>query len=193
MKITERSQQAVSKRYVDQFRAALADMINGVARAGQIYVQAITEEPEMAALFATEFASTIPSTAWASFEAVGRGWMHPKLLMGAGGRYAAKIKRLPYSTQEQIFEGKRFDLLTASGEILKVDIRECQPEQVEQLVDATRIRSLAEQKAWIEAQRAAAPKDEVEVMPYIITDGKVTFRRGVSLTRQEIKRLLQEM
>lgn len=120
--------------------------------------------------------------------------MHPKLLMGGGGRYSSHIKRLPYSDQEQIFDGKRYDLLTSDGDKLRVDVRQITPEQAEQMFDRSHIRSISEQKAWLESRKKQPQKTDIaETMPYTINSGKVFFRRGVELTRSELKRLLQEM
>ena len=181
-------------RYIEQFKQAFTAGIESIVKASEIYVKAIDEDPAIKDRFRNEFSDIIPSSAWSGFEAVGRKWMHPKLLMGGGGRYSTQIKKLPYSDQDQIFTGKRYGLLTADGDTLMVDVRSITPEQAEQLFDRSHIGSLAEQKAWIEARKKMPQKaEEVQVMPYSITDGKVYFRKGTSLTRVELKRLLQEM
>ena len=177
---------------MDEFGRALAAGLEGFARAAAVYVAALDKDPRNADAFRDKFADVIPASAWSGFEAVGRKWMHPRLLMGSGGRYASKIKRLPYSTQERIFEGERFEVTLPGGDVLKVDIREATPEQVEQLLDGTHVRTPSEQRAWMES-RAAVKSVDAEVLPYTMSDGKVTFRRGVSLTRAELKRILQEM
>jgi len=180
-------------RYIEQFRNAFTAGIDSIVNASQVYVKAIDEDPEIKERFKKEFSDMIPASAWSGFEAVGRKWLHPKLLMGGGGRYATMIKRLPYSDQEQIFEGKRYDLLTIDGDKLLVDVRQVTPEQAEQLFDRSHIRSVSEQKAWLESRKRTPEKTEVQTMPYSITSGKVYFRRGVELTRSELKRILQDM
>lgn len=177
---------------VEEFKQAFARGMESIVSASEIYVQAIDENPNMKDVFIAECADFIPASAWSGFEAVGRKWLHPKLLMGGGGKYASKIKRLAYSDQEAVFSGKRFEMLTAEGQVLKVDIRQVEPDQADQLFDGTHIRTMAEQKAFIEA-RKSKPAEEVDVMPYVITDGKVSFRRGVALNKTEMRRILQEM
>ncbi len=182
--------------YINDFRNAFSDGLNSIVKASQIYVVAIDENPKIADDFVREFRDVIPATAWAGFEAVGRKWMHPRLLMGGGGRYGSKIKRLPYSAQEQIFNGGRFDLLTNKGDTLSVDIRELEPEQVDQIIDNNHIRTLSEQRAWLENQRTSDEEEIVQLAEkpaYVISSGKVCFRRGITMTRNEVKRLLQEM
>jgi hypothetical protein len=180
-----------TRDYLTEFRDAFNAGINNIVKAASIYVEAIDHNPLLADRFVDEFSETVPATAWAGFEAVGRKWMHPRLLMGGGGRYSNKIKRLPYSTQERIFEGGRFDLLTSGGDTLKIDIREATPAQVEQLLDGSHVRTPSEQRAYIESQSMG--KDEADPMPYTVSDGRVTFRRGTVLTKNEVRRLLVEM
>lgn len=186
--------EAIAKRdYVSEFRAAFSAGVEAIVRAAAIYVAAIDEDRNNADLFRGSFQDIIPASAWAGFEAVGRKWMHPKLLLGGGGAYSAKIKRLPYSAQEAIFDGQRFDLLTKDGDTLKVDLRECTPDQVEQLIDGSTVRTLAAQRAWLEARAIAPAPQDVERLPYYISGGRVVFRRGVSMTKRELNRVLSEM
>lgn len=183
----------VKRDYVTEFREAFSVGIDNIVKASAIYVAAIDENPHNAAAFREAFADTIPDSAWGSFEAVGRKWMHPKLLLGAGGRYSGRIKRLPYSVQDSIFSGQRFDLLTTTGDTLKVDVRECTPEQVDQLIDGNSIRNLSSQRAWMEARAAAPAPVDVEQLPYTIAGGKIIFRRGVVMTKRELTRIIKEM
>jgi len=105
---------------------------------------------------------------------------------------SARIKRLPYSMQERVFAHERFPLLTGNGETLQIDMLEATCEQLDQLCDGDSVRNLAEQKAYQET-RAILDQEKPEVMPYTVAGGRVSFRRGVTLTRAELKRLLQEM
>jgi len=180
-----------TQKYIEQFRDAFTSGIDSIVESAKIYVEAIEDDPNNKSKFVEAFEDVIPVSAWSGFEAVGRKWMHPKLLLG-GGKYASKIKRLPYSDQERIFEGARFDMLTSDGQTLKVDVRNITKEQADQMFNNTHIRTLAEQKAWIES-RKAEPEEVVELIPYTISGSKVRFRRNVELTRNELKRILQDM
>jgi hypothetical protein len=179
--------------YKLEFSEALTCGIDNIAQAARVYVEAIDANPALADEFAADFRDIVPASAWAGFEAVGRKWMHPRLLMGGGGRFASKIKRLPYHTQERIFNGDRFDMLLPGGDTIKVDVREAQQEQAEQLFDGNHIRTLAEQKLFLTKRASEPVLAHAEVMPYTINNGVITFRRGVSLTRQEIKRIIAVM
>jgi len=180
---------------IEEFRKAFNDGICNIVKASEIYVRAIDETPLNADRFRDEFADSIPASAWSGFEAVGRKWMHPKLLMGgmANRKKSTIVKKLPYSTQERIFNRERFSLLVSDGETLEVDVLEATPEQAEQLFNGSETRSIAAQKAWLEAKRVAESVEEPPPLPYTINGGKISFRRGVTLTRSDMKRLLVEM
>lgn len=179
---------------VSKFRAALTAGIEGIVQAAEIYVDAIDRDPDMKQVFVYELADILPKSAWSQFEAVGRRRMHPCLILGgmSDAKKLSMVRRLPYSTQEQVFNRTRFPLLVSNNDVLNVDLFEATPEQAAQLCDKTGIRSVAEQKAWL-TSRPAVTAETPEPMPYTISAGKVIFRRGVMLTKQEVRRLLQEM
>ena len=190
---------AITTTRINGFRAALQAGIDGIVKAAGIYVEAIDEDPKASDAFRDEMGDMVPHSAWAQFEAVGRKWMHPKLLMGGVGASTKRtnaIKRLPYSQQERVFNHDRFPLLTSTGDTLSADILEVTDDQLAQLCDGSHIRTLSEQRAWIEARAAAAataPFDIPEVMPYTIESGRLTIRRGATFTKAEVRRILMEM
>ena len=187
---------------ITAFSEALAAGLDGIVKAGEIYVEALDESWENASKFQKAFEDKLPASAWKQFEAVGRKWMHPRLIMGGmtDRRKANKVKKLTYGTQERVFNREKFPLLIAGGDSLETDLMEATAEQVAQLCDGSNIRSLSAQKAWLE-ERALRREErafreqhkQTETLPYVIGKGKVVFRRGTTLTRPEIKRLLQEM
>jgi len=178
---------------IERFRTEFLSGINGIARAAEIYVEAIDDDPHNVNEFREEFADWIPTSAWSQFEAVGRKWLHPKMIMGgmADHKKATFVKRLPYSIQERIFNHEQFPLL-AGEKTLQIDILEATDAQVKQLCNQSSIRSLPEQRVWIEAQELEAT-EKTEVMPYTISDGKLRIRRGVTLIKAEVERILKEM
>jgi len=185
---------ALTTERVSAFREAIQAGIDGFVRAGEIYVEAIDEDPKAADEFREKFADTIPVAMWGKFEALGRKWMHPKLLMGGvtSGKKQTIIKRLPYSLQERVFERERFPLLLDGGDTLEVDVIEATDAQAEQLFDGSAVRSLSAQRAYMEARKAAGG-ESFESLPYVVSGGKIRFRRNCEMSRAEIKRLLSEM
>ena len=121
-----------NEELISQFRRRITTGINGFVRAGEW--KAIDQDPKNAERMQLEFADIVPSKAWKQFEAIGRKWIHPKLILG--GMSDAKktniVKRLPYR-QNRVFEGEKFELLISGGDVLEVSALDASTEQVTQL------------------------------------------------------------
>lgn len=186
----------LTESLVAKFQDAFRRGIDGIVEAAQIYVKAIDADPNAPAVFKDRFADCIPASAWSGFERVGRKQLHPKLLLGgmANRRVAAHVRRLPYSSQERVFNKERFDLLLLDGQTLKVSPLECNPEQAEQLFDGPVIRDIPAQRAYLETiTRKARTIPDAEPLPYIIAGGRVTFRRGTVVSKAELKKIIEAM
>jgi hypothetical protein len=171
---------------IEKFRDAFARGIAGIVEAGEIYVKAIDADASAADTFRERFSDCLPASAWTGFEAVGRKWMHPKLMLGgmADRKTAARVKLLPYSMQTRVFNKERFDLL----------LLDCTPEQSEQLFDGPVIRDVSAQRAYLETTtRKAKAMPEAEPLPYVISGGRITFRKTTSMSKSEMKRIIQGM
>ena len=196
---TKRDAARAVKGAIAEFRKALLEGIAGFVRASEIYVDSIRENPRNADRFQEELADMIPPGAWKRFEAVGKGALDPRLLLGVVGdkKKASLIERMPPSMQTRILNGERFPLLVSGGESLEVNLMDATFVQASQLLGSTSVRDLSQQRAWLESRKkgeGAGENDaEAETMPYIITGGTVVFRRGCRMSRSEIKRLLTEM
>jgi len=190
----ETMSKALVRKSIKRFREAFIGGIEGIVNASEIYVESIDEDPKNADIFKEKCGDWIPASAWSGFEAVGRKWMHPKLLMGgmADRKKNTLVKRLPYSVQERVFSGDRFECLTQGGKTLKVDLLEATYEQAEQICDGGTIRSIAAQKAYIESKPAETIN--AEVLPYTITDkGEFMPRRNSKYTKAELMRIIKGM
>lgn len=189
------SKELILSESISKFQKAFRAGIEGIVEAAEVYVAAIDDNPANADKFRDHFADMIPPSAWANFEAVGRKWMHPRLLLGgvADRKKNSIIKKLPYSTQERVFNRERFPLLLDNGHTLEVDLLEATPEQAEQICDGSTVRPVSAQKAWKESRAVVEKEEKSESLPYTIKDGKVCFRRNTTLSRTELKRILAEM
>ena len=134
----------------------------------------------------------IPDSAWANFEAVGRKWLHPRLLLGgvADRRKNSAIKKLPYSAQERVFK-KELVSVVVDNRIEEVDLLSAPVEVIEQVCDTSGLRSVDQQRQYIKAK--STPKEPVKKLPYIITNGKVYFTSGTLISKQELENIITEM
>jgi len=181
--------------YVVAFREALDNAREGLAKAAEIYVQAIDEDPERSKEFRLAL-PYIPERVWGQFEAIGRHRIDPRLLFGDGGPHRERIKRLPYTVQRQVLQGQPVELLVNESDVLLADARTLTQQQAAQVFANDHVRTPAEQKAWLldQQRRTNLTKgDSAETLPYLIQGNKVTFRKNLTMTLRELKDLIQIM
>ena len=65
------------------------------------------------------------------------------------------------------------------------------PEQVKQVFGSRRVRKLAEQRTWLQANKPRPRTVEV-AKPYTVHRGRVTFHGPVTMTTADLARLLSE-
>ena len=178
----------------NEFKDAITNGINGFVKAGEIYVKAIDQDPAYADKMQLEFSDIVPAKAWKQFEAIGRKWIHPKLILGgmSDPKKTNIVKRLPYSLQNRVFEGEKFELLISGGDVLKVSALDASSEQTLLLFGDGDLRSLREQKAYIENSKLQEDLMPQE-LPYYFQKGKIIFRKNTELTRAEMKQLLTQL
>ncbi len=181
--------------YVVAFRDAYNGARDGLLRAGEIYVKAIDENPERF----KEFRAALPEFSeriWSHLEAIGRHQVHPRLLISDGIPYREQIKRLPYAQQKRVLEGEPVELLVNENDTLRVDVRSMTSEQAKQVFCGDHLRTTSEQKAWLADQERKAKLtrgEPDETLPYLIRGDRITFKKNVTLTKAELRTLLQSM
>lgn len=180
------------RNYIEEFKQAFNVGIKSIERASKIYVKALDEDVDAYNKFRDAFDGEIPASAWTKFENVGRGFMHSKLLIGAGGRHSNKIAKLPMSEQKLMFDGK-VDLLLQDGDTIKVDAKTLRPSDAKQLFANNHIRTLSEQKTYLESIKAehSLKMEEYKTLPYEIKGNKVFFKHNTEFTKRELKKLIE--
>lgn len=125
------------------------------------------------------------------FADFGRKKIHP-LLFVSGAAGAIRLLKLPYSLQEK-YTKEPMEVLTANGEVLLVDVMNLNRNQAEQVFGFDRVRSPAEQRAWLESEAQSAPKKKVHAdLPYRVVGKKVVCIEGCTLDHKDLLRLAAE-
>ncbi len=131
------------------------------------------------------------------FEQLGRKQIVPSLLV-ANYPAARNLVRLGYSDQKNATENG-VELLVMNGnkaETLNVSVENLAPNQCRQVFNGNSIRSLAAQRAYIEAKmQEARISDPIDVVsePYRISGKRVVFQRGCELTARQIAQILADI
>jgi len=180
--------------YVKKFREAVERGVNAIEEAAQVYAAALDEHPAAASEFAARCPG-IPATAWAGFEAVGRGWVDKRLLWGGGAAQRA-LKYLPISMQRQALDGG-VELLIGSGESLIVNVDNLTADQCRQVFAKDRIRDLGAQRAWVESRNPPASITPRPAAPFeIVGNGSrrcVRINEPCELQKKDLARLLMDL
>ena len=179
----------VFKEVSDAFQGG----IKGIQKAADIYVKAIDEDPEIKTIFIAKFNHMITPPTWRSLELIGRKQVHPQLML-SGAANARYIKRLAYSDQEKILEGERHPCLLPNGDTIQVDLRTVDHKTADQMFSFDHIRSIADQKLWLE-QRVPKRVEAAKNPNYeIIHAGKtVRFLRPCEYTKKELEIIWRSM
>jgi hypothetical protein len=180
---------------IGEFVAAMTDGINSWVKAGEIVVEILAIDPDGVDKIC-EAIPGLPKDVIYKFESLGRREIRPELLISdAPG--VKMLAALPYSVQEKYISSPIPVLVASDGAVttLNVSIQSLTPNQCKQVFAKHHVKDLGEQRAYIEDQRRRekAQKEEIDVMPYTISGGKVTFRTGCILNLKELKQLIKVM
>lgn len=177
-----------AREIAKRITAAMGQMVE----AARLYAQALDQfgsDEVTGALY--EIAPDVPSMFWVRLELIGREQLDHRLLFG-GQRVDGKLRKLPLSQQRAALD-TGIAVLVDEGDHLLVQPSDLTPVQIQQVFAGDHIRSLSEQRAWVEIHRPREAAPEPYQEPYVVRGGKVEIRRPVTLTRKEIARLLEQM
>jgi hypothetical protein len=177
---------------VKKFTNLFQEGMKALEEASKLYVEAIDSHPNAKEVF-MEKVPEIPASAWAGFEAVGRGSLDKRLLYSSSG-VSSRLRKLPLSAQRRALDG-RVDLLLEGGDTLKLKVTEATTEQLNQLIASNHIRTLGEQRLYLESKRTSAiPPIPVEARPpYVITGKGIRVIRQADFTKADLARILLEL
>lgn len=176
---------------MQQFFSALQRGADALEEAGKILIEMIDEDASVKERIMEQHPE-ITEDVLETFERIGRRQLYHRLcLLEAAGIRA--LKKCPYSEQVKYStEPLPMLLMGGAGEQLAVPVQALTPEQVRQVFGPHRVRNLAEQRAWMENQRAK-PQPLEKSKPYTLAKGKITFHEPVTLSTSDMARLLSEM
>ena len=182
-----------SEQQINEFYQALQRGKEALEDAGKILVALIDEDPTVKERIMSEHPE-ITEDVLETFERIGRKQLYYRLcLLEAPGIRA--LKRCTYSEQVK-YSTEPITMLLLNGkdstDSLNVPIHALNPEQVRQVFGTHRIRTLAEQRAWLENQKSK-PQPIAKREPYTIGKGRITFHEPVTLSASDMARLLAEI
>ena len=178
----------------DQIAEGLARITANVQTIAEVYVAAIERAPAFRDHLIEQLPN-IPAGFWRSLERVGRKQLDGRIL-GGSVPYGNKLRTLPLSEQQAAIDGS-IGMLVRDGETLQVKLDSITPDQAEQLFARDHIRSLPEQRAWMESRATmqrmkgdtTAPVVELDKKRREIVIGNV--RIGAAEMADYLRRLME--
>lgn len=143
-------------KFKDQLKIAAINIVD----ACRIYVNAIDNVPEAKEAFTHEFPN-ISSTMWKRYEAIGRGHILPEIASNPMKFSDSVIEKFPLSDQKLLVESQ-VEVITTSGDVIKTTYANMTEDQKRILFARDHIRTLPEQKAFIEKERAENVKAQIK-------------------------------
>jgi len=186
----------IENQIAQQIIDALNRGLSAFSDAGKLLVDAIAEYPNIKERI-MELEPRIDPQALADLERIGRKQLHPMLM--ASNRPALKaLRKMPYSEQER-YATQPVELLVVANPdnttTLQVSIHSMTADQVRQAFNGNHVRSLAEQRAYIESEKS---KRMIKQAPpitsdYVVSRGCIVTNRPMTLTQEDLVRMLAEV
>lgn len=188
--VTEEHVVKIASDITKLWKAALTNIME----CSKLFVRFVDEFPTLAAELCQELNKAgIGNAIISKLDAVGRGRVDARLPAGEGGPHSNKISKLLMPEQRNVLDGAMYKYLQPDGQTRMVCLRECLDSEAKQLFNGRHIRNLAEQKAYIEEEKAQQNVlGDLPKQPWVITKTELIFPRGARLKKTEAKRLLMD-
>lgn len=180
------------KKDAEQIAELITSGVNSWVEAGRLIAARMDDDPE----YIEKLASELPEVSIESLqrlEDIGRKRIDPRLLLS----FCPGTKRLatlPFELQQRYIDNPVPLLILNDGsvETLKVDVRNLTTSQASQVFANGRIRTAAEQRAYLEDKKASRATIKFDP-PYRVVNGKLVIMEPCQFTAKQVALLLAEM
>jgi hypothetical protein len=175
---------------IEQFKTAVCRGIESFEEAGRLLVEILDDDPKAREQITEGGKAGITEDTLAVFESIGRRQLFYRLCLNNAPGVRA-LTKCPYSEQVR-FADEPIEMLLLDGkESLQVGVGAMSAQQVKQVFGNRRIRTLGEQRAWLEGHKAKPQNIAIE-KPYTVRRGRIVFHKPCELTIQQLGLLLAE-
>jgi hypothetical protein len=175
-----------------EIRAALQAAAEGIQRAGELYVDAVDDCPEIGQYVRDALPET-PASMWGRLDRIGRGAMSPRLLIDFPNSHF--LEKLTVGEQDTLIDGGLIDVYMAGGDHIKVPLRKMTPDQCKRVFARGHIRGLDEQK--MAAENIRYVKQQIAIKSdgkgYWIEGGCLHVAKDCILSKEELRAELKKI
>lgn len=179
---------------IQSFITLIQTGVDAWVEAGKMLVEMVDADP-MVFDAIIRHAPHINAGVLGKFEQMGRGILHPHLLLSFTPGHE-KLAKLPLSMQTRYLD-EPIPLIVESAtgtDVLLVKAKDMTADQARQVFASDRLRTEGEQKAWILDRRS---KEARPVGPNVnawrIRGGRVEFTTGATLTAGELATIITQL
>ena len=186
---------SITKTNAERLAALIIQGIESWTEAGKLLVH---ELDNGATLDGIAKAAGLSKDILSRFEQIGRNALFPRLLASTSPG-ARALTGCPYSEQVRFSEEPVALLVMHDGkaDTLLANIDALTPDQCKQVFGRGHIRDAAEQRAYLESKAEQGRVQKVQAIEdgagYVISGKTVVFKRGVSVTKDDLIQILGRM
>ncbi len=170
--------------------------VESIKKAGDIIVSLIDDDKLTVDQIAEGFGVGGNRTLISSLERIGRSQLHPELLFSPIPA-AAPMRKLPFSEQERLLKTGSVELLVVNNgktDVLNAPLTSLSVVQVKQVFGSGYIRSVADQRVWIEGQTTVSKIRQASPPIYEVKKGELVFPSlELKLNTAQVATLLAQM
>jgi hypothetical protein len=174
-----------------RFAEALKRGVDAFLEAGRIVAQEIDKDPKFPEKVAAQSNGDIPAVLVRRFEKLGRGQVIPQFLLHWDKPGVKKLRKFTPDLQTKYLK-EGLEVLVDKGQHLLINPLHMTKLQAQQVFECDEIRSLPEQRAWLESEKMTVNLNKTEKVEdlYNIVKGQIVFNRPCHFNVDELMQIL---
>ena len=174
-----------------RFAEALQRGVDAFVEAGRIVAQEVDKDPKFPEKVAEQTNGDIPAVLVRRFEKLGRGQVIPQFLLHWDKPGIKKLRRFTPDLQARYLK-EGIEVLVDKGEHLLINPLHMTKLQAQQVFDCDEIRSVPEQRAWLEGEKMTLSITQTEKAEpaYKLAKGQIVFNRPCHFEVSDLMKIL---
>jgi len=174
-----------------RFAEALKRGVDAFLEAGRIVAEEMDKDPKFPEKVADLTNGDIPAVLVRRFEKLGRGQVIPQFMLHWDKPGVRKLRRLTADLQAKYLK-EGIEVLVDKGQHLLINPLHMTKFQAQQVFDNDEIRSVPEQRAWLEDEKMTAAINQTEKAEdtYKIVKDQIVFNRPCHFDVDDLMKIL---
>lgn len=187
-------QNFITTSRITEFITLIRSGIDSINKASKMYVEMLEQDETVTERIIKESKFLTKSFLY-NIEKIGRDQLNPQLLLANSPGYM-KLRALPKRLQDKYLnESVEVLVYNDNGEIdkLKTSVRDLSADAANQVFDKSGVRSLAEQRVYLESKRNLKQRVKVKDQKYVVRKDILMVTAPCNFTKKELLNILSGM